>query len=137
MRLETGMALILVIILLGASSLLLAHLMLQSFIGQKMAYNLTSQIKDWVDAEQQLCEHERLILENTLMRPEEVLAKKTPDLKLTTEVQRIRFVPDHLAFGCDTGINIYKVTVSSSVKTFESTIAIISSGTQEKSNDIH
>lgn len=54
MRLETGMVLILVLILLMVSSLLLGQLVLQSYLGHKMAYNFYSEMKAETEEENRL-----------------------------------------------------------------------------------
>src|SRR5689334_20577330 len=89
---EMGMVILIVVILLLVLSLISAEIFLQSAFGLKTVYCLQKQIAEESGAENHLREQER-----------EVHARvKDGDFN-----GAIAFVPDHLEFGCQTGIKIF------------------------------
>lgn len=93
---ETGVILILVLILLSAISLLARHLLAQAVLGTRTSGSLQTQIYNAVDAENAL-------------RAAEIETELHPDRHLKN---RVAFVPDHLGFGCREGVDIFKVQAS-------------------------
>ena len=87
MRSETGLVLIVILIVISLSSLGSLHFLDQQIILVKLLGCLKQQARDFLAAENRLLEAEGRVLKN----PEHFIDKAT------------LFVPDHLAFGCDQG----------------------------------
>ncbi len=87
MRSETGLVLIVILIVISLSSLGSVHLLDQQIVLVKILGCFKQQAQDLLMAENRLLEAEGRVLKN----PEHFIDKAT------------LFVPDHLAFGCDQG----------------------------------
>lgn len=95
LRFETGIVLMLVLVLLSIISLISLHKMAQMVLTTKTSGSLQKQLLAAVDSENQLLAAELKIKQN----PEQYLGSA------------IGFVPDHLAYDCREGVRIFKVSV--------------------------
>lgn len=93
LRSEIGSVFILVLILLTAISFLSIHVLKQGLLTAKLSVRFQAQLQAWVAAENQL-------------QQEETRIKKDPSRHLKN---KIAFVPDDLQFGCQEGVDIFKV----------------------------
>ncbi|HRA42175.1 MAG TPA: hypothetical protein PLV31_00625 [Gammaproteobacteria bacterium] len=95
MQSETGIVLVLVLVLLLATSLIVSHKMGQMILTAKTSASFQKQLFVGIEAENQLLEAEFKV-------------KKNPERHLSSA---IGFVADHLEYGCQEGVQIFKVSV--------------------------
>ncbi|HEV2524351.1 MAG TPA: hypothetical protein VGU44_04380 [Gammaproteobacteria bacterium] len=95
MQSETGIVLVLVLVLILVISLIASHKMAQMVLTAKTSASLQRQLFGGLEAENQLLEAELKV-------------KKNPERYLSNA---IGFVADHLEYGCQEGVQIFKVSV--------------------------
>ncbi len=95
-RYENGVVLILALIFLAAISYLSLHMMIKSLLVVKTVAGFEKQLLTWIEAKNQLLMMESAIQKDPQFHQDRVVA----------------FVPDHLEFGCEEGVQIFKVEES-------------------------
>jgi hypothetical protein len=89
---ERGVVFVLVLVFLSATSYLALYMMVKSLLLVKTVNSLQEQLLIWIKAHNQL-----LMLESTIQAD-----------PLSHQSKRVSFVPDHLGFNCEEGVQIFQ-----------------------------
>ena len=88
---ETGITLIITLILLTGISMLIAGLMQQTLLVNRLSFGFTKKLESQIEVENALSDKEKMI------RLDPKAIKNIPSF----------FVPDHLEYGCNEGVLVF------------------------------